>query len=82
MLSNNILKKVKKAARSCNVSTVGSKIDIIMQIKAAILTDDSKFIKISSNIWAHSGGWLTFSCPHGVGSITKYKIMSDRKLIL
>ena len=30
MLCNDTLKKVKKAARSCNLSTIGSKIDIIM----------------------------------------------------
>ena len=50
MLSNDTLKKVEKAARSCNVSTIGSKIDIIMRIKTAILTDDSKFRKFFSNI--------------------------------
>ena len=77
MLSNNILKKVKKAARSCNVSTVGSKIDIIMRIKAAILAEDSKFIKIFSNIWGHSGGWLTFSCPHGVVYYLKLLLRSE-----
>ena len=33
MLSNDKLKKVKKAARSCNVSTIGSKIDIICELK-------------------------------------------------
>ena len=77
MLSNNILKKVKKAARSCNVSTVGSKIDIIMRIKTAILTDDSKFRKIFSNIWDHSGGWLTFSCPHGVVYYLKLLLRSE-----
>ena len=60
MLSNETLKKVKKAARSCNLCIVGSKIDIIMRIKAAILTDNSKFRKIFSNIWDHSGGWLVF----------------------
>ena len=77
MLSNNILKKVKKAARSCNVSTVGSKIDIIMQIKAAILTEDSKFIKIFSNIWGHLGGWWTFSCPHGAVYYLKCLLRSE-----
>ena len=38
------------------VSTVASKIETIMQMKAVILTDDSKFRKIFSNIWGSSGG--------------------------
>ena len=50
MLSNNKLKKVIKVARSSNVPTVGSKIDFIMGIEAAILKDDSKFRIIFSNI--------------------------------
>ena len=33
MLSYDTLKKVKKAARSCNVPTIGSKIDIICELK-------------------------------------------------
>ena len=77
MLSNDTLKKVKKAARSCNVSTIGSKIDIIMRIKTAILTDDSKFRKIFSNIWGNSGGWLTFSCLHGVVYYLKFLLRSE-----
>ena len=40
MLSNDKLKKVKKVARSCNVSTVGRKTYIIMRIKAAIVTEE------------------------------------------
>ena len=35
MLSNNILQKVKSAAKTCKVLTVGSEIDIIMRIKGA-----------------------------------------------
>ena len=77
MLSNDTLKKVKKAARSCNLCTVGNKIDIIMRIKAAILTDNRKFRKMFSNIWDHSGGWLMFSCPHGVVYYFKSLLRSE-----
>ena len=77
MLSSDTLKKVKKAARSCNVSTIASKIDIIMRIKTAILTDDSKFRKSFSNILDHSGGWLTFSCPHGIVYYLKFLLRSE-----
>ena len=66
MLSNDSLQKVKSAAKSCKVSTAGSKMDIKVRIKAAALKDDKKFRKIFSKIWGHSGGWLSFSCPHGV----------------
>ena len=47
ILSNDTLKKVKKVARSCNLCIVGSKIDIIMRIKAAILTDNVNLEKFS-----------------------------------
>ena len=42
MLSNNTLRKVKSATKSCKVSTVRSKMDIIMRIKAATLKDDKR----------------------------------------
>ena len=48
-----------------------------MRIKTAILTDDSKFRKIFSNIWGNSGGWLTFSCPHGVVYYLKFLLRSE-----
>ena len=48
-----------------------------MRIKTAILTDDSKFRKVFSNIWGHSGGWLTFSCPHGVLYYLKCLLRSE-----
>ena len=51
MLSNNTLKKVKKAVKPYNISTAGNKISIIVRIKVAILTDDSKFRNIFSNIF-------------------------------
>ena len=48
-----------------------------MRIKTAILTDDSKFRKIFSNIWGNSGGWLTFSCLHGVVYYLKFLLRSE-----
>ena len=56
----------KSAAKTCKVSTVGSKMDIIIRIKAAALNDGKKFRKIFSKICGHLGGWLSFSCLHGV----------------
>ena len=55
MLSNDTLRKVKSAAKTCKRSTVGSKIDIIMRIKAAALTDGKRFCKTFSKIWGHLG---------------------------
>ena len=48
-----------------------------MRIKTAILTDDSKFRKSFSNILGHSGGWLTFSWPHGVVYYLKFLLRSE-----
>ena len=44
--TNDTLRKFKSAAKTCKVSTVGSKMDIIMRIKAAALKYDKKFRKI------------------------------------
>ena len=75
MLSSDTLKKVKKLARSGNVSTVVRKIDIV--IKAGILTNDNKFRNIFSNIWGHSDGWLAFFCPHVVVYYIKFLLRSE-----
>ena len=45
MLSNDTLRKVKSAAKTCKVSTVGSKMVIIMRIKAATLKDGKNFFR-------------------------------------
>ena len=65
MLSNDTLRMVKIAEKTCKVSTVGSKMDIIMRIKAATLKDGKKFCKIFAK-------WLSFSCPHGVVYYLKF----------
>ena len=49
MLFNDTLQKVKNAAKTSTVSTVGSKMDIIMRIKAAALKDGKKFHKLFRN---------------------------------
>ena len=51
--------------------------DIIMRIKAAALKDGKKFRKIFSKIWGHSGGWLSFSCPHGVVYYLKFLLRPE-----
>ena len=77
MLSNDTLRKVKSAAKTCKLPTVGSKIDIIMRIKAAALKDGRKFCKAFSKIWGHLGGWLSFSCLHGVVYYLKFLLRSE-----
>ena len=66
MLSFEKLKKVKSVAKSCNIATKGSKLDILLKIKEVINKNDAKFKKVFSKLWSHSGGWLSFSCPHGI----------------
>ena len=56
---------------------VGSKMDIIMRIKAAALKDGKKFLKIFSKIWGYLEGWLLFSCPHGVVYYLKFLLRSE-----
>ena len=66
MLPNDTLQKVKSAAKTCKVSTVGSEMDIIIRIKAAEVKDGKNFREIFVKIWGHSGGYVSFSCPHRV----------------
>ena len=77
MLSNDTLRKVKSAAKRCKISTVKSKMDIIMRIKAAALKDGKKIRKIFSKIWGHSGERLLFSYPHGVVYYLKFLLRSE-----
>ena len=77
MFSNDALRKVKSAAKTCKVSIVGSKMDIIMRIKAAALKDDKKIRKFFSKIWGHLEVWLSFSCPYGVVYYLKYLLQSE-----
>ena len=78
MLSHDTFKNVKSTAKSCGVSnTKGSKIDILMRIKSAINKDTNKFKKVFSKLWGHSGGWLTFSCLHGIVYYVKFLIRAE-----
>ena len=49
---------------------LGSKLDIILRVKKAMLKDSSKdssyFNKVFTSIKGHSGGWLTFNCIHSI----------------
>ena len=64
MLSSEKLKKVKSVAKSCNIAT--SKLDILLKIKEVINKNDAIFKKVFPKLWGHLGGWLSFSCPHGI----------------
>ena len=68
ILSNDSLRKVKSAAKTCKVS---------MQIKAAVLIDGKKFLNFFSKKWSHLGEWLSFSCPHGVVYYLKFLLRPE-----
>ena len=69
MLSNDSYLQVKNIEKRCKISTAGSKIDIIMRLKSVLTRDVEKFNKIFIKMWGHSGGWMSFSCPHIVWCI-------------
>ena len=48
-----------------------------MRINAAALKDGKICREIYSKIWGHSGGWLSFSCPHGVAYYLKFLLRSE-----
>jgi len=66
MLSQDTVKKVRSAAKTCGVSTKGTKVDILMRIKSRISNENEKFKKLFTKLWGHSGGWLMFSCLHSI----------------
>ena len=45
ILSSEKLKKVKSVAKSCNIATKGSKLDILLKIKEGINKNDTKLKK-------------------------------------
>eukprot|EP00111_Clytia_hemisphaerica_P006866 TCONS_00019848-protein len=77
MLTNESSKKVKSIARSCGFSTNGSKMDVLNRIKEALPTEGSRFKKVFTKLWGHSGGWLSFSCIHGVVYYVKFLLRAE-----
>ena len=72
MLSSEKLKKVKSVAKSCNIAAKGSKLEILLKFKEVINKNDAIFKKVSSKLWGHSVGCLSFSCPHGIVYYLKF----------
>ena len=77
MLSSEKLEKVKSVAKSCNIVTKGSKLDILSKIKEVINKNDTNFKKVFSKLWSHSGAWLSFSCPHGIVYYLKFLLRAE-----
>ena len=77
MMQSYNLRKVRSVAKSCNIATSGSKTDIILRIKECISRREGTFNKIFSKLWGHSGGWLSFSCPHGIVYYLKFILRSE-----
>ena len=48
MLSSEKLKKIKYVAKSCNIATKGSKLDILLKIKEVINKNDAIIKKVFS----------------------------------
>ena len=76
MLTNDSYLKVKNTAKSCKLPTTG-KMDIIMRLKNAIANNDNNFKKLFSKLWGHSGGWLSFSCQHGIVYYLKFILRAE-----
>ena len=77
MLSNDSYLQVKNTAKRCKISTARIKIDIIMRLKSVLTRDDEEFNKIFTKMWGHLGGWLSFSCPHGVVYYLKFLLHAE-----
>ena len=51
--------------------------EILLKIKEVINKNDGKFKKSFSKLWGHSGGWLSFSCPHGIVYYLKFLLRAE-----
>ena len=72
MLSSEKLEKVKSIAKSKE-----NKLDILSKIKEVINKNDAKFKKVFSKLRGHSGGRLSFSCPHGIIYYLKFLLRAE-----
>ena len=61
------------------MSKKGSKLDIINKIKNCIVGEGDKFNKIFRKMFGYSGGWLTFSCIHGIIYAVKLLLRSESR---
>ena len=43
-----------------------------MRINQNMTANDDSFKKVFSKLWGHSGGWLSFSCPHRIVYYLKF----------
>ena len=68
---------IKKLARKVNVSTKGSKLDIIGRIKASLGEDSARFNKVLTKRFGRSGGWLTVACKHGIIYAVKFLLRAE-----
>ena len=77
MLTQETANRVKTIARSCGFSSEGSKMDILNRIKESLPNGGNKFKKLFTKLWGHSGGWLSFSCIHGVVYYVKFLLRAE-----
>ena len=77
MLTNGSYLKVKNTAKICKLPTTGSKMDLIMRLKNAIANNDNNFKKLFSKLRGRLGGWLSFSCQHGIAYYLKFNLRAE-----
>ena len=77
ILSNDTLQKVKSAAKTCKVSTAGSKMDIIMKIKQQHWKTVKNFAKFFQKYGVIQEDSFCFFCPHRVVYYLKFLLQSE-----
>lgn len=76
LLQHNTTLQIKTLCEELNVSTVGSRYDMLERLRQASI-NRSQFDKYYSKIVNKSGGWLTASCPHNVIYAAKFIFRSE-----
>nr|XP_002732550.1 PREDICTED: uncharacterized protein LOC100376916 [Saccoglossus kowalevskii] len=69
--------KVKEICSTCNIAATGSKYDMVLRIRQALIKNDNIMNKVFQKIWGASGGWLSASCPHRIVYAVKFLIRAE-----
>lgn len=67
---------VRKLCKACNVDSKGSRMDLILRLRAEMQNRQS-YNKIFQKIWGASGGWSVVLCPHGVVYSLKFNLRAE-----
>ena len=77
LLSQSSVAELIKLDKKLGGGEIGSKLDLILNIKKIITKDETQFNKAFCKIWGYSGGWISALCPHGIVYALKFVLRAE-----